>query len=86
MIVELKPETEAAIRARAHQIWEEEGRPNGRQDIHWQRAYDAIVDVSSIAPTAKSAAPQVDNASSIEPTKQVAPNKPARAKAPAKKK
>ncbi len=86
MIVQLKPETEAAIRARAHQIWEEEGRPNGRHDIHWQRAYEAIVDVASVAPTSKRAAPQADNVSSIEQAKEVASSKPARAKAPAKKK
>jgi large subunit ribosomal protein L21 len=48
MIAQLKPETEAAIRARAHQIWEDEGRPHGRHDIHWQRAYEAIVEGSSV--------------------------------------
>jgi predicted flap endonuclease-1-like 5' DNA nuclease len=31
-------ETDAVIAARAYQIWEEEGRPNGRHEIHWQRA------------------------------------------------
>jgi predicted flap endonuclease-1-like 5' DNA nuclease len=49
MSVQLKPETEAAIRARAHQIWEDEGRPEGRHDIHWQRAYEAIMAASSPA-------------------------------------
>jgi hypothetical protein len=29
---------EEQIRARAHQIWEEEGRPEGRQQEHWERA------------------------------------------------
>jgi predicted flap endonuclease-1-like 5' DNA nuclease len=43
MIVQLKPETEAAIRARAYDIWIAEGRPDGRHEIHWQRAYEAIV-------------------------------------------
>lgn len=38
----LKPEHEAAIRARAYQIWEDEGRPDGRHELHWQRAYEAI--------------------------------------------
>jgi Protein of unknown function (DUF2934) len=46
MNVQLKLETEAAIRARAHQIWEDEGRPDGRHLIHWQRAYEAIVNVA----------------------------------------
>lgn len=26
------------IRARAYQIWEQEGRPHGRQDEHWRQA------------------------------------------------
>jgi large subunit ribosomal protein L21 len=38
----LKPELESAIRARAYQIWEEEGRPDGRHELHWQRAYEAF--------------------------------------------
>jgi large subunit ribosomal protein L21 len=66
MIAQLKPETEAAIRARAHQIWEEEGRPNGRHEIHWQRAYEGILDVAplSIAPPIKVA--KADDVSLID--------------------
>lgn len=45
MNLQLKPELESAIRARAYQIWEDEGRPHGRHELHWQRAYDAIVDL-----------------------------------------
>jgi hypothetical protein len=26
------------IRQRAHELWEQEGRPEGRQDEHWARA------------------------------------------------
>lgn len=66
MIVQLKPETEAAIRARAHQIWEDEGRPNGRQDIHWQRAYEAIADVAPVKPAAKVATSVADDVSLID--------------------
>lgn len=29
---------EEQIRARAHQIWEEEGRPEGREQEHWSKA------------------------------------------------
>lgn len=43
MNLNLKPELESAIRARAYQIWEDEGRPNGRHELHWQRAYEAVV-------------------------------------------
>jgi len=29
---------EQRIRARAHQIWEQEGRPQGREHDHWEKA------------------------------------------------
>jgi hypothetical protein len=29
---------EEAIRRRAHEIWEREGRPEGKQAEHWERA------------------------------------------------
>jgi hypothetical protein len=30
------------IRAVAHQLWEDEGRPEGRADLHWQRAEELV--------------------------------------------
>jgi hypothetical protein len=30
------------IRQRAHKIWEEEGRPEGRSEMHWQMARQLI--------------------------------------------
>ena len=33
---------EQVIRARAHQIWEEEGRPDGREQEHWDQATRAL--------------------------------------------
>jgi large subunit ribosomal protein L21 len=56
MIQQLKPETEAAIRARAYQIWEDEGRPNGRHEQHWQRAYETVVETAPVAATAAASA------------------------------
>jgi predicted flap endonuclease-1-like 5' DNA nuclease len=38
MTTYILPEHEDIIRARAYAIWEEEGRPDGRHEIHWQRA------------------------------------------------
>jgi predicted flap endonuclease-1-like 5' DNA nuclease len=38
MTTRIIQESDAMIAARAYQIWEEEGRPNGRHEIHWQRA------------------------------------------------
>jgi hypothetical protein len=34
----MDPAIEERIRARAYQIWEEEGRPGGRDVEHWIRA------------------------------------------------
>jgi predicted flap endonuclease-1-like 5' DNA nuclease len=66
MTIQLKPETEAAIAARAYQYWEDEGRPHGRHEIHWQRAYDAIVNIK-MQPVASAAAPAVaDDVSLID--------------------
>jgi large subunit ribosomal protein L21 len=72
MIQHLKPETEAAIRARAYQIWEDEGRPNGRHELHWQRAYEAVVAVPAVSVAA--AADDVSLIDGIGPkiTKQLA--------------
>jgi hypothetical protein len=39
---------EAAIRQRAYFIWEEEGRPQGREWDHWERASWEILNRSGI--------------------------------------
>jgi hypothetical protein len=36
--------TEDDIRARAHQLWEDAGRPEGRHDEFWQRAERELSD------------------------------------------
>jgi hypothetical protein len=33
---------EHLVRARAHQIWEDEGRPEGREKEHWDQATRAL--------------------------------------------
>ena len=38
----LTPASEAEIRALAHKLWEEDGRPEGQADAHWQRALEAL--------------------------------------------
>jgi large subunit ribosomal protein L21 len=48
MNLNLKPEVESAIRASAYQIWEDEGRPDGRHELHWQRAYEAVAAVAPL--------------------------------------
>ncbi len=35
-------ERDERIRRKAHEIWEQEGRPSGRADIHWDMASELI--------------------------------------------
>lgn len=42
------------IRLLAHRFWEEEGRPDGRADIHWLRA---VSEYSAAANSPKKKAP-----------------------------
>lgn len=35
-------EREDTIRARAHQLWEQEGRPEGRAEDHWVQAKEIV--------------------------------------------
>jgi len=56
------PEAEEAIRARAYQFWLEEGRPDGRADIHWQRALASLVsqpETVMAAPAKAASAPAI---------------------------
>jgi hypothetical protein len=42
---------EAAIRARAHELWEQEGRPDGREHDHWLQA-EAEINAQDESPPA----------------------------------
>jgi large subunit ribosomal protein L21 len=44
--------THEEIAALAYKFWEEEGRPHGRDHIHWQRAYESLTKATSTAETA----------------------------------
>ncbi len=44
-------ELEDAIRTRAHQIWESEGRPEGRERDHWFRAASEMPEADAAAGT-----------------------------------
>ena len=50
-----------AIRALAHAYWEAEGRPEGRAEIHWERAVDALNDHVEVH-----AIPQAQHAASTD--------------------
>ena len=43
-------DTERRIRERAYQIWEEEGRPEGKAEEHWEKAR-IIVSIEESLPT-----------------------------------
>lgn len=38
----MNPEIESRIRSLAHQFWEEEGRPQGKEQEHWRRARERL--------------------------------------------
>lgn len=65
------------IRQRAHEIWEQAGRPEGSHMEHWDQA---TAEVDGEKPKAKKAAAKADK------PKAAKAEKPAKAKAPAKKK
>lgn len=64
-----------AIRARAHHIWEREGRPEGRADEHWQMARSELA-LEGQGGQAKESNPasareQVDHPEPVEPLEAV---------------
>ncbi len=40
VLMETKAGLEQIVRERAYQLWEQEGRPEGRADEHWHRAHE----------------------------------------------
>jgi hypothetical protein len=49
---------EERIRAKAHELWVEEGRPEGREDVHWERAR-TLVAIEEDRTTLKPVAPPI---------------------------
>jgi len=47
---------EHLIRTRAHQLWEQEGRPEGRAEDHWYQARKLVEIEGMKQPAAKAAA------------------------------
>lgn len=75
---------EERIRARAHELWELEGRPDGAGDRHWLQAA-AEIDAKPAKAAAKKAAPKAKAAPVKAAAAKAAPAKAAPKKAPAKK-
>jgi hypothetical protein len=42
--------TEKEIKNRAHEIWERNGRPEGKEDEFWQLAEDELLNVDKSSP------------------------------------
>ncbi|MFK8252795.1 DUF2934 domain-containing protein [Ancylobacter terrae] len=57
-------EREDRIRERAHKLWEEEGRPDGRAEAHWFQAKEIVAveenGAAALKPVEESAAPPVE--------------------------
>lgn len=56
----LKPDSirEQRIRERAYQLWEQDGRPHGRDWDHWERARTLIASEDGAGPVAEPPAPK----------------------------
>ena len=59
------------IRQRAYEIWESEGKPQGRGLIHWMRAETEIHE-QAVAPNARLLAPTKSPRKSVPPSKRTA--------------
>jgi hypothetical protein len=70
---------EDLIRARAHELWEAAGRPEGRELDHWAQAEREVAEGGTEKPKRKRAAPaKADGA--VKPAARKAPPKKAAAK------
>lgn len=94
----MNSDIEARIRARAHAIWEEEGRPDGRSEEHWARATREVAEQDAAGAARVEAAPVepppaepvASGAAAVqaEPTEETVPaakKKPATRRSSAKK-
>jgi Protein of unknown function (DUF2934) len=69
----MAPDREARIRARAHEIWEKEGRPVGEEQRHWDQASREI-DATEAEKGAAKKAPRA-KAASAEKAPKAAPKR-----------
>ena len=66
--MQLIPAPEHEIRALAQKYWEDEGRPEGQAEIHWQRAYMALAKPETKKTVKASPAPRA-KAEAAKPSK-----------------
>ena len=68
----MTPELEAKIRARAYQFYVDEGHPDGRHHMHWQRAHDEIMGaVTAIAEPIMKMAAKLKASVAMQPASDV---------------
>ena len=60
------PATHEEIAALAYSYYEAEGRPEGRAEIHWQRAYEALLKAKDTSPQTFAAKPATTDISLID--------------------
>ena len=65
---------EQRIRARAFRIWEEEGRPEGRAEVHWDMARELIAIEDNFRDTLKPAPPMGADDRAGEPVEEAVAN------------
>ena len=65
---------EQRIRARAFRIWEEEGRPEGRAEVHWDMARELIAIEDNFQDTLKPAPPMGADDRAGEPVEEAVAN------------
>ncbi|KHK90893.1 DUF2934 domain-containing protein [Novosphingobium malaysiense] len=68
------------IRERAHALWEQEGRPHGRHDAHWDQARQEIEGNEAKPAAKRPAAPKAKKSATKAPASPPATKKPAAGK------
>jgi len=61
------PDRDDRIRRRAHEIWEREGRPHGKDAEHWERAQREVDAEASAEIAAATAKPKSSRAGGKQP-------------------
>lgn len=74
------------IRRRAHEIWEQAGRPEGSHMEHWEQATAEVDGDKKPKSAKKAAAAKAEKPKAAKAEKPAKAAKPAKAKAPAKPK
>jgi len=70
---------ETAVRVRAYEIWEAEGRPHGRETEHWLKALHEMAATMAAPTPKKAAAKKADKAADVVvDIKDAAPKKRAK--------